>query len=31
MALVELGDGAADGDDDRLDEEFVLVAYNLDI
>lgn len=31
MALDEHGDGAADGDDDTLDDEFVLFAYNFDI
>lgn len=30
MVLVELGDGAADGDDDKLDDEFVFVVYNFD-
>lgn len=31
MAPDEHGDGAADGDDDTLDDEFVLFVYNLDI
>lgn len=30
MALDEHGDGAAVGDDDKLDDEFVLFVYNLE-
>lgn len=31
MAVDEHGDGAADGDDDTLDDEFVLLVYSLEM
>lgn len=30
MPFVEQGDGAADGDEDKLEDELVLFVYNLD-